>query len=116
MTGNVPRSLPPSILILFYSYGHVYILLKGVEYQWAFFVPAPHVAPALDCYLSVFLVWRISRKSFRLETATNVLNLVGLFLLILPVFQLTIFLLKSRDSQSEQNTSALNLTVPRPAS
>ncbi len=100
------------ILILFYSYGHVYILLKGVEFNGLFLFRHRTLLP-LWIILSVLLVWWVSRKSFRTETATNLLNLVGLFLLILPVFQLTKFLLQSRDTQSEQNTSALNLTVPR---
>ena len=100
------------ILILFYSYGHIYILLKGVELNGLFLFRHRTLFP-LWVVLSVFLVWWVWRKSFRTETATKVLNLVGLFLLILPVFQLTTFLLQNRDPQSEQNTSTLNLAVPR---
>jgi len=110
--GKRAALLATIVLTLFFSYGHVYILLKGVELNELFLFRHRTLLP-LWIILGAFLAWWVSRKSFRTETATNVLNLVGLFLLILPVFQLTIFLLKSRDSQSEQNSSALNLTVPR---
>ena len=96
------------ILILFYSYGHVYILLKGVEINGLFLFRHRTLIPVW-IGLGVSLVWWGSRRSFRAETVTYVLNLVGLFLLILPVFQLTSFLLQSQSSQAEPNTSALRL-------
>ena len=96
------------ILILFYAYGHVYILLKGVEINGLYLFRHRTLLP-LWIVLGVFLVWWVSRKAFGAEMATHVLNLVGIFLLILPVFQLTTFLLQSRSSQPRQNPSALNL-------
>jgi hypothetical protein len=98
------------ILILFYSYGHVYILLKGVNLG-GFYLFRHRTLIPLWIGLAVLLVWWISRTSFRAGTATYALNLVGLFLLILPVFQLTSFLLQSRTSQTERNTSALSLNM-----
>lgn len=98
------------ILILFYSYGHVYILLKGVNIG-GFYLFRHRTLIPLWIGLAVFLVWWVSRRSFQIETAIYALNLVGLFLLILPVFQLTSFLLKSQSSQTEQNGSALSLDV-----
>jgi hypothetical protein len=98
------------VLILFYSYGHVYILLKGANIG-GFYLFRHRTLVLLWIILGLFLVWWISHKSFRAETATYLLNLVGLFLLILPVFQLSTFLLQSRSSQAEQNPSALNLNV-----
>lgn len=96
------------ILILFYAYGHIYILLKGVEINGLYLFRHRTLLP-LWIVLGVFLVWWVSRKAFRTQVATHVLNLVGIFLLILPVFQLTTFLLQSRSSPPRQNTSALNL-------
>jgi hypothetical protein len=97
-----------TLLILFYSYGHVYILLKGVELNGAFLFRHRTLLP-LWIVAGAFLVWHVLRKSFRTETATNVLNLIGLFLLILPAVQLASFSLQSRTSQVETNTSALDL-------
>jgi len=96
------------VLILFYSYGHAYILLKGINIG-EFYLFRHRTLIPLWIVLGGFLVWWVSRKSFRIQTATSTLNLVGLFLLILPVFQLTFFLLQSRSSQSEPSAAALSL-------
>jgi hypothetical protein len=96
------------ILIMFYSYGHVYILLKGVEINGLYLFRHRTLLP-LWSVLGVFLVWWVSRRSLRTETVTHALNLVGLFLLILPVFQLASFSLQRRTSQTEANLSALDL-------
>jgi hypothetical protein len=98
------------ILILFYSYGHVYILLKGVNID-GFYLFRHRILVPLWSALAVFLAWWVSRASFHAETSTYALNLVGLFLLILPVFQLISFSLHSRTSQAETNTAALSLTA-----
>ena len=98
------------LLILFYSYGHVYILLKGVNIS-GFYLFRHRTLMPLWIGLAVLPVWWVSRKSFSLETATYALNVVGLFLLILPVFQLSSFFAQRQSSQTEQNTSALNLNV-----
>jgi hypothetical protein len=98
------------VLILFYSYGHVYILLKGVN-AGGFYLFRHRTLIPLWIVLAAFLFWWIARKSFRTETATYALNLIGIFLLILPVIQLASFLLQSRSSQAEQNPSALSLQV-----
>src|SRR5688572_9711109 len=81
------------VLILFYSYGHVYILLKGVEINGLYLFRHRMLLP-LWIVLGVFLVWWVSRRSVRTETVTHALNLIGLFLLILPVFQLASFSLQ----------------------
>ena len=98
------------ILILFYSYGHVYILLKGVNIG-GFYLFRHRTLILLWIGLAVLLVSWISRRSFRTETVTYALNLVGLFLLILPIVQLTSFMVQSQPSQTEQSTSALSLNV-----
>jgi len=98
------------ILILFYSYGHVYILLKSVEFNGLFLFRHRTLVP-LWIVLAVLLAWWVSRKRFRTETVTDAFNLVGIFLLILPVFQLTTFFLQSRSSEPGPNSSALNLDV-----
>lgn len=96
------------VLILFYSYGHVYILLKGLEINGIFLFRHRTLIP-LWGVLAALLFWWSSRRSFRPTTATYALNLVGLFLLVLPTFQLTTFLLQGRSSQAPDNPSDLNL-------
>ena len=96
------------LLILFYSYGHVYILLKGANIG-GFYLFRHRTLVPLWIVIGTLLLWSISRRSLRTETATYALNLVGLFLLILPVFQLASFSLQSRTSQAEQSPSALSL-------
>jgi hypothetical protein len=96
------------LLILFYSYGHVYFLLKGVNIGGLYLFRHRTLVP-LWIVLSALLLWWVWRKSFRMDTATYAFNLVGLFLLILPLFQLASFSLQSRASQTEQNTTVLSL-------
>ncbi len=97
------------LLILFFSYGHVYLLLKGVNvnlFRHRTLVP-------LWFGLAALMIWCASRKSLNITSATYTLNIVGLFLLILPLIQLTSFFVQSRTSQTsaEKNKSALNLKV-----
>ena len=96
------------ILILFYSYGHVYILLKGVNLG-GFYLFRHRTLIPLWLVLAGLLIWWVSRRSFRAETGTYALNLVSIFLLILPLFQLTSFFLQSRTPQAQENASALSL-------
>jgi hypothetical protein len=98
------------ILILFYAYGHVYILLKSIELSGVFLFRHRTLIPVW-IVLGSFLAWWVSRRSFPVESATYTFNLVGLFLLIVPVFQLASFSLQSRSSQTETNTTALELKV-----
>jgi hypothetical protein len=52
------------VLILFYSYGHIYILLKSVEIN-GFYLFRHRTLVPLWIALGLFLVWWFSRKSFR---------------------------------------------------
>jgi hypothetical protein len=101
------------LLILFFSYGHVYILLKGVNVNGLYLFRHRTLIP-IWFGLGALMVWWASRKSLNITSATYTLNIVSLFLLILPVIQLISFFIQSRTSQTdvEQNTSALNLEVP----
>src|SRR5215207_9106789 len=96
------------LLILFYSYGHAYIALKGVNID-RFYLFRHRTLVPIWLGLAGLLVWWGSRTSVRLASATYALNLAGLFLLILPVFQLTSFGVQSRTSQAENSASALSL-------
>jgi len=100
------------LLILFFSYGHIYILLKGVEVG-GFYLFRHRTLIPIWVILAVLTIWWGSRRSTNITSVTYTLNIVGLFLLILPIFQLISFFVQSRASETstENNTSALNLKV-----
>ncbi|HEY3476420.1 MAG TPA: hypothetical protein VGK56_17530 [Anaerolineales bacterium] len=98
------------LLILFFSYGHVYIALKSINIS-GFYLFRHRTLIPIWLGLSLLLVWWVSRKLRNPASATYALNLIGLFLLILPLFQLTSFFLRSRTAQAEQNSSVLRLSA-----
>jgi hypothetical protein len=100
------------LLILFFSYGHIYILLKGVNINELYLFRHRTLIP-IWLGLAVLAIWWLSRKSSNITSVTYTLNIVGLFLLIFPIIQLASFFVQSNMSQTdaEKNTSALSLTV-----
>src|SRR3972149_6041208 len=100
------------ILILFYSYGHIYILLKGVNVD-EFYLFRHRTLILIWVGGGFLILWQVWRKPINVAAATYVLNVVGLFLLILPSFQLICFFLQSRASQAQaaQNAQTLDLKV-----
>lgn len=95
------------ILILFYSYGHVYIALKSINLGGFYIFRHRTLIPAW-MVIGLVLFWWISRKSLNLSTATSVLNVTGLFLLILPVYQLISYPLQNQMAQGNiQNGSRI---------
>lgn len=100
------------VLILFYSYGHIYILLKGATLD-GFYLFRHRTLILIWVGGGFLILWQVWRKPINLATATSMLNVVGLFLLILPSFQLISYFLQSRASQAQaaQNTQTLDLKV-----
>ena len=98
------------LLILFFSYGHIYLLLKGVEVG-GFYLFRHRTLVPIWIALTVLATWWVSRRSINITSVTYTLNIVSLFLLILPIVQLASFFLQSEASQTsaEKNTSALTL-------
>jgi hypothetical protein len=97
------------VLILFYSYGHVYILLKGVN-SGGFYLFRHRMLVPLWFGLAALAVWWASRKSLNMTSVTYTLNVIGLFLLIMPVIQLISFSIQSGTSQTEESP-VLNLEI-----
>lgn len=97
------------LLILFYSYGHVYILLKGVNVDGLYLFRHRTLIP-LWLMLATLAVWWASRKSLNITSVTYTLNVIGLFLLIMPVIQLISFSIQSGTSQTEESP-VLNLEI-----
>src|SRR5512138_18731 len=98
------------IMILFFSYGHVYILLKSVNFN-GFFLFRHRTLVPLWLVLAGLTIWWASRKSLNLQPVTYGLNVIGLLLLIFPIVQLVSFSIQSQISQAnaEKDTSTLNL-------
>jgi hypothetical protein len=101
-----------AILILFYSYGHAYILLKGINWQGIYLFRHRTLIPIMIGGFFL-LFWWILRGTNRISTATAFLNAACLYLLVLSLYQLTSFLLQARTSQTEvnKNVHALQLKV-----
>ena len=98
------------LLILFYSYGHIYIALKGINLN-GFYLFRHRTLVPIWLGLAAFLMAWVSRKSINSTSVTYMLNLIGLFLLILPAGQLIFFSLQSQTSQTDNDHSALRLNV-----
>src|SRR5689334_16993902 len=98
------------ILILFFSYGHAYLLLKGVEVG-GFYLFRHRTLVPIWIILAILAIWWASRPSMNVSPVTYTLNIVGLFLLILPIVQLVAFFIQNEASQAseEKNIAALNL-------
>jgi len=101
------------LLALFFSYGHIYILLKGVQIN-GFYLFRHRTLIPVWFGLGALLIWWASRKSRNLVSATYTLNAIGLILLIFPVIQLVSFSVQSNLSQTsvENNASLLTLQAP----
>jgi hypothetical protein len=108
---NRAALLSSALLILFYSYGHLYNQLIGIEI--AGIHPFQHrTLLPLWSMLAVLAVWWTSRKNGNVSTWTYGLNAVGLVLLLLPLFQITSFYVQSAvsESQAESESNTLDLT------
>jgi hypothetical protein len=101
------------LLALFFSYGHIYILLKGVQIN-GFYLFRHRTLIPIWFGLGALLIWWASRKSRNPVSATYTLNAIGLILLIFPVVQLVSFSVQSNLSQTnaENNASVLTLQAP----
>ncbi len=97
------------LLILFYLYGHVYILLKGIHVGGLYLFRHRTLVP-IWLGLTVLAIWWAARRSLNVTSTTYTLNVIGLFLLIMPVVQLLSFSIQRKASQTE-DASALSLKV-----
>jgi hypothetical protein len=98
------------LLVLFYSYGHVYIALKGITlggfniFRHRTLIPVWVIGGFL-------VIWLAARKAPDLATITSMFNAAGLFLLIVPSYQLISHPFQSRISQSNAERDAQTLAL-----
>ncbi len=97
-------------LVLFFTYGHLYDLLKTTSLVETGFIRHRYL---VILFLALWIAaFRIIQKSIRnARTVTGILNLVSLVLVILPLFQIGSYLFKTAsDSRAiEESGAAGNL-------
>jgi len=98
------------LLILFYSYGHVYIALKGIVIGGSYIFRHRTLIPVWVVGGGLALWW-VTQVSLNRSTLTSVFNTAGLFLLIVPSYQLAAYPFQSRISQSAAEKDAQTLTL-----
>ena len=98
------------LLILFYSYGHVYIALKEITLGEVYPFRHRTLVP-LWVVAACFVIWQISGKKGNLAPLTSMFNAAGLFLLIMPTYQLMAYPFASRISESNNKKNMQLLTL-----
>ncbi|MDQ3004221.1 MAG: hypothetical protein M3R47_02370 [Chloroflexota bacterium] len=100
------------ILILFYSYGHIYLLMKGINLNGFYLFRHRTLIPILTG-AGLLVLWWLLRASNRVSLATSVLNASCLYLLFLSGYQLVSFVWQSQASGTavDEAITALDLKV-----
>ncbi len=75
------------LLILFFSYGQIYSLLKGIQIS-GFFVFRHRTLAPLFLILAGLVTWWACRKKLKIQNVTPILNVIGMLLIVMPVFQI----------------------------
>lgn len=107
---NRAALLASAFLVLFFSYGHIYNLIAGI--QIAGIHPFQHrTLLPLWFILAALAVWWVSRRKGDTTILTYSLNMIGIVLVILPLFELTSYLVQSKldETRAENNSSTLTL-------
>ncbi len=87
-----------ALIFLFFTYGHLYLFLKKIEVA-GFIVGRHRYMVPLWLGIGALLVWWVIRKLRNPQAFTPVLNLVSIFLLIYPSFQVISYSLKRAETE-----------------
>ena len=100
------------VLILFFSYGHIYILMKGINLNGFYLFRHRTLIPIM-AGAGVLLLWWLMRVPNRVSLATSFLNGACLYLLFISGYQLVSFVWQSRTSGTavDEEITALDLKV-----
>jgi hypothetical protein len=98
------------ILVLFFSYGHIYNLLREIHIAGVYLFRHRTLIPLWGA-LAILMLWWGSRRRKQISGWTYFLNIMGLVLLIVPVFQLTSFLVEQKFSDSDAQKSPITLLL-----
>lgn len=99
------------ILILFYSYGHVYEELKGVAVSGVFIFRHRTLLP-LWLAVGLWAGWALSKKHFDVPGTNSFLNIMSLLLMIFPIYQIVshMWLARIAESKTKQQGNVLPLS------
>jgi len=92
------------LLFFFFSYGHIYLLIKQFEIG-GFIVGRHRFLLPIYLFLVVVVIWRIIKTKKEINQITLALNWITIILMIYPLYQITAFSLAS--SQNKLQVDAL---------
>jgi hypothetical protein len=75
------------LLVLFFSYGQVYLLLKGIHIS-GFYVFRHRTLAPIYLILGGLGIWWAFGNKFKIQNITQILNVIGVVLIVMPVFQI----------------------------
>ena len=93
------------ILVLFFTYGHVYEVTKGIR-LFGFLIGRHRYLMVLWLLLLVLGAFLINRRVKRIAEITRVLNVVSLFLLLAQMVQITVYGIQRRISYRQAEAAA----------
>ncbi|MGA9398790.1 MAG: hypothetical protein WBV22_11085 [Anaerolineaceae bacterium] len=104
------------LLIIFFAYGHLYLLLKANSVLYPI-IGRHRVLVTVALIILVGLAWLLVKRVKQTGLATQAFNLIAILLLILPVFQLGSYAVRSLSAESRANIQPAtgNLLQPDPA-
>ena len=101
-------------LLLLFSYGHLYASLKSISPQVAVLVRHRSLAPTL-LLLYGLVVWLLARRKIDLNVLTQMLNLVGLILLVFPAFQMGLAFARQASAAGQSATDKAQFVSANPS-
>ena len=90
------------MLILFFSYGHVYSVLQGAHIGPVLLGRTLVILPVYLLVLAIGAWWILTRLS-DIDKVTQTFNIVSLFLLIYPLYTISAYYIKAEMIRSSQN-------------
>jgi hypothetical protein len=100
-------------LVLFFSYGHIYNKLETLH-LFGISIGRHRIWIPVWLFIFVFSIWWVNRKSWNFQASTKTLNIIAVFALVLPLFRIGEYQIKSNqlNSQIEGSVTAANLKLP----
>jgi hypothetical protein len=102
-----------TLIFLFFTYGHLYLFLKKIDIA-GFIIGRHRYMVPLWLGMGVLVVWWVTRRLRNPQAFTPVLNLVSIFLLIYPAFQIVSYGIKRAETEkaSLQAAQSKGATLP----
>jgi len=105
--------LSSNLIILFFSYGHIYYLMRGASTFLSYFARHRFLFPIYIVFFSLVCIWVISRKN-HFSRVTQFLNLLSIIAVILPSVQIGYYYIRSNNPPIEfsPNNQNSGLVLP----